>query len=307
MPKSRPNPELPECLSPMLAQSGEAFDAPGWLFEIKWDGTRCLALVERDRLRLQNRRCIEMRERYPELACLNSLPPGTVLDGEIVVLEGGKPSFPKLLRREQQTDPRKVQMLMQSLPATFIAFDLLYLHGHSWMHRPLVQRKEALSDLLARLGSPHILLSQHVLEQGKRFFQGVADLGLEGIVAKRLDSLYAPGKRSPAWLKIKVAQTGEFDVLGYVRREGEEAVSALIVGEHDGGRCVYKAKVGSFSEEERRELFAQLRALPPLKKTPSDGPKDAQWRLTKWRCRVRYFEKTGNGKLRGPVWLGRTA
>src|SRR5690349_1216266 len=113
---------LPERLSPMLAQGSEPFDSPDHLFEVKWDGTRCLAFIEPGRLRLQNRRFIEMRDRYPELDCLRDLtgvPGGTLLDGEIVVLEGGKPSFPKLLRRELQTDPKRVVMLARSLPATF--------------------------------------------------------------------------------------------------------------------------------------------------------------------------------------------
>ncbi len=130
----------------MLAVAGEAFDSPAHLFEIKWDGIRALAMVDGPGhaapFRLISRRSFEMRERYREFTALAALPAGTVLDGEVVVLENGKPSFPKLMQREQIQGEGKVAMLQRFLPATFIAFDILFDAGENVMKLPLSARKQ---------------------------------------------------------------------------------------------------------------------------------------------------------------------
>ncbi len=296
---------LPTQLEPMLAVASEPFDSDKHLFEIKWDGTRCLAFIESGRLRLQNRRHIEMRPRYPELECLLQLPSGTLLDGEIVVLENGKPSFPKLQQREHLQEPRKIAMAAQRLPATLIAFDLLFLGGESLLKRPLNERRAALAKVVAQLRSPHVIAADHVVGAGKAYFAAAEKAGLEGIMAKRLDSPYQPGKRSPHWAKIKVAQTGVFQVLGFVRRPDELTVKSLIVGEPHGRGWHYKANVGSgLTEPQRKLLYDHLIDGPPLKNPPKDGPRDAVWRESRLRCAVRYFEKTAVGKLRAPVFVG---
>lgn len=290
----------------MLAQSGEPFDSPDFLYEVKWDGTRCLGFVEGGRLTLVNRREIEMGSRYPELACMAVLPDGTVLDGEVVVLENGLPNFNKLQQRESLNDGTRIEMLSKRMPATYVAFDQLYRERESLMNRPLVERREALAQTVAALGSPHVIFSQAIAEHGVAMFREIERQGLEGIMAKRASSRYQPGKRSEDWLKIKVAQTGEFDVIGFTQREGEDVVSALLLGERAGRRLVYKGKVGSgFTEKLRAELYGELAGVASLDRAPSDGPADAQWRDAGWRCRVRYFEKTATGKLRSPVLLGR--
>jgi DNA ligase D-like protein (predicted ligase) len=298
--------ELPRHIEPMLAQAAmEPFDSSDFLFEIKWDGTRCIALFDGAHLTLQNRREIEMRERYPELACLSGLAAGTVLDGEIIVLDAGRPSFNKLARREQTREPGQIAALARQLPATLIAFDLLYEAGTSLLARPLRERRERLSALVRKLGSPHVIAADYIIGQGIRYFQAVEEHQLEGIMAKRLDSPYLPGKRSPHWVKIKVAETGEFDILGYVPRDNEPVISALIVGHKNGSRWVFKAKVGSgFTEAVRAEWFEILRDAPALKNPPKDGPREAVWRTPAVRCYVRYFEKTPTGKLRAPVFKG---
>lgn len=291
----------------MLAQTSPPFDSPEFLFEIKWDGTRSLAFVDADRLRLQNRRDIETRARYPELECLRRLPAGTVVDSEIVVLEGGKPSFNKLQQREHLLDPTRIALLRRRLPATMIAFDLLYLRGASLMARPLAERRDRLREVITRLGDPHVIASDFVLEHGCQFFAAAEAHALEGIMAKRLGSPYLPGKRSPHWLKIKVAQTAEFEIIGYTQRENEPTISALVIGEREGRRWAYKGKVGSgFTEEDRAALFAKVSAAPPLQRPPTNGPKEAIYRASGLRCLVRFFEKTGIGMLRAPVFKALT-
>lgn len=304
---ARPTGRLPERLDPMLAQAcDEPFDSAEHLFEIKWDGTRCLAFVEEGRLRLQNRRDIEMRPRYPELECLLRLPSGTLLDGEIVVLDGGKPSFNKLQQREHLQDPTRVEIVSKRLPATLMAFDLLYVEGESWLRRPLTERRARLAELVAALGSPHVVCADYIVGSGGLYFAAAEQHGLEGIMAKKLDSTYSPGKRSPAWLKIKVAQTGRFQIIGYTPHESNAAaIGALIIGEPSGRRWHYKGKVGSgFTELEREQFKQLLDAAPPLDHPPSNGPKDGVWRRAGYHCLVRFFEKTGVGMLRAPVFKG---
>ena len=135
--------------------------------------------------------------------------------------------------------------------------------------------------------------------------KAVEKQGLEGIMAKRLDSSYSPGKRSPAWVKIKVAKQSEFDVIGMVPGAEIDAISSLALGTQYRGRWLYKGNVGSgLTESQRRDFHMRITASPSLKKPPADGPKDVVWRNSGLRCTVRYFEKTTQGKLRGPVFLG---
>jgi DNA ligase D-like protein (predicted ligase) len=291
----------------MLAQLAKGpFDSDQFLFEIKWDGTRCLAFIERDKLRLQNRRFLEMRDRYPELAGLMKLPAGTLLDGEIVILADGSVSFKKLQEREHLTNPFRIELARQRLPALFIAFDLLYLRGHSLLEQPLLARREQLSRLVENLSDSHVAHSDFILKFGRRYFEAVERRGLEGIMAKRIDSPYLPGKRSPNWLKIKVAQTREFEIIGYVPREGANVVSALLLGERHGRSLVFRGKVGSgFTEDQRRQFFQDLVDAPPLKRAPDNGPAGAVWRSAGLRCRVRFYEENLSGKLRAPVFMER--
>lgn len=288
----------------MLAElETEPFDSPDHLFEIKWDGTRCIAYVETKGLQLRNRNHFELRDQFPELEELRSLPDATVVDSEIIVLDDGKPSLSKAMQRNHATDPKRIEILSQRLPATMMAFDLLYLRGKSMMEKPLTERRKMLEELIGGLGNPHVLVPDFVVERGRQYFESAVEFGLEGIMAKRLDSSYLSGKRTKDWLKIKVAQTGTFDILGYVQREGEPVISALLLAMWYRNRWLYKGKVGSgFTEEQRAELFLCLSKAPPLDDPPKDGPSGASWRDTGLRCTVRFFEKSVHGKLRAPIF-----
>ncbi len=296
---------FPTQISPMLARPATPFDSDQHVFEIKWDGTRCIALVERGSLRLHNRRFAPLNDRYPELACLAELPSGTALDGEIVVLQDGKPSFSKWQQRDHVGDPRRIEMLSRHLPCTLMVFDLLYHRRRSIMDRPLTERRQRLQEVITKLSSPHVLVSEWVVEHGIRYFEEIQRHGLEGVVAKRAAGSYRPGKRSDDWLKIKVPQVGEFEIIGFVPRDEGRAVSALVLGMWYRKRLIYKGKVGSgFTERQRAELYRRLVNKPPLDAPPTGGPGDAVWRASGLSCRVRFFEKTKTGMLRGPVFDG---
>ena len=196
-------PKLPRFVPPMLAKPGVPFDSPEHLFELKWDGTRVLAFVEQGGYRLVNRHRVDVTDRYPELGFLRSLPAGAILDGEVVVLHEGKPSFRLLLSRNQARAPFKIQSLARMLPATYIVFDLLYERFESLLALPLGRRRERLEKLMQRHAHPRLVFSQGVVGPGKAFFAEVCAQGLEGVMAKCLASRYQPGRRTGAWIKIK--------------------------------------------------------------------------------------------------------
>jgi len=294
---------LPRTIKPMLAQArSESFNCDKHLFEVKWDGTRCLSFIEDDRLRLQNRHLIDMCDRYPELACLRGLPAGTVIDGEIVVLMHGRPSFQKLQQRDHLRDPTRIEILSKRMPVTLMAFDLLYVRGRRITSQPLIERRKWLIDLVGRVGHPLLIVPDCVVEHGMEFFAGIVRHRLEGMMAKRIDSPYLIGKRSSDWLKIKVAHTADFVVIGCVPMRGEKAVSVLLLGEKHQGRLVYKGKVGSgLTRKQREDLLAELMKAPKLQE-PVDCPSGSICRLPGWRCRVRYFGLTELGHLRTPTF-----
>lgn len=296
---------LPETIKPMLAETAEKpFDSKDHLFEIKWDGIRCLVFVQDGKVHLQNRRLSSMTARYPELQVLREWPDGTVLDGEMVVLHEGKPSFNRLAQREHIGDSRRVDLLVQRLPATFIAFDLLYQNGESIMRLPLVERRRRLKELAAGFSNPHVIVAEYILKRGKRYFEEVERVGLEGIMAKRLDSIYTPGGRSTNWLKLKVCQTGDFEWIGYTKREGDETASALVLADRIGEELVYCGKVGTgFTEAKRRELYQEILKTPRLGVRVKDAPREAILHNTGRKCRVRFSERTEDGCLRWPVFV----
>src|SRR5712692_5405832 len=196
-------PELPRFVPPMLAKPGVPFDSHEHLFEIKWDGTRVLAFVDSNRYRLVNRHRADVTDRYPELGFFNDLPAGTILDGEVVVLRQGKPDFGLLLSRNQARASFRIQFRARILPVTYVVFDLLYERFESLLAQPLGTRRKRLEQLIQGCAHPQLVLSQGVVGSGKAFFAEICRQGLEGMMAKHLDSGYRPGRRSDAWIKIK--------------------------------------------------------------------------------------------------------
>lgn len=184
----------------MLLQSvREPFDRPEYVHEAKRDGCRLLVFVG-ETIRLQTRHLRFVQNQFPEIveAC-SILPPGTVLDGELVVFEHGRPSFPAIRRRIATTTPHRVAALAAKHPATFLGFDLLYYRDAPMIDLPLEQRRH---QLLTLPSCDRISYPEH-FDSGTALYEAVMEQGLEGIVAKRRDSLYHPGKRSRAWLKCK--------------------------------------------------------------------------------------------------------
>ncbi|MBK8098079.1 MAG: hypothetical protein IPK26_13290 [Planctomycetes bacterium] len=294
---------LPEHIAPMLCRIGEPFDGDAYWFELKWDGVRAISYVDERGLRLHGRRRRDLATRYPELQFLASLPNDTIVDGELVVLQpDGRPDFPAILRREN-TPAERAAAAAKSHPVVYVAFDLLWAAGTRLLDEPLSVRQQALRTIVDGIGHPRLLRSDGVRGQGLDLFAAVRQRGLEGIVAKRLDSRYRPGERTDAWQKIKPTQVVQCLVLGY-EPDGERDFKSLIIATDFDGVLACVGRVGSgftvASKNDAWERLQNLRCDAPLIEAGMTG----QWVRPGLYCSVSYLERMASGSLRAPVFLG---
>jgi bifunctional non-homologous end joining protein LigD len=304
---------MPEHLVPMLARAGALpADDDGWSYEVKWDGVRAIAYSDPGRLRLESRNLLEITERYPELARLTRAlgSHAAVLDGEIVSFDAqGRPSFEALARRIHLTGPA-VKRLATSAPVTYLIFDLLWLDGHSLLELPYSERRAALAGL--SLDGERWRTPQPLRGSGLDVLAASRVSGLEGLVAKRLDSRYKPGQRDGSWLKIKNTARQELVVGGFTGGAGRRAatIGALLVGIPDGDdRLRYAGKVGSgFSEAELERLGTLLAPLvrdrSPFVPGPLKLPRGACFVEPRLVVEVEFSEWTRDGALRAPSYKG---
>ena len=295
-------------IKPMLAVSGQPFNREGWIFEPKIDGTRCIASAKK-RVLLSNRRLADITYRYPELAsALASLQGECVLDGEITVFRKGIPSFRSLAERDHQNDPIKIDYLSRAMPASYVVFDILSLDGESLIHLPLKERKRILfRELEAELkDSETLTLIDSFPEKGEDYFQAALKMGIEGVVGKRLESLYLPGIRSQDWVKIKKSLKLDLVVGGYIPGKGDRLpyFGGLLLGACSQGKLVYISRVGSgFTEEELQDITGRFSPteMPPFSNPPATA--GVVWIEPKMVVQVTALERTHDGGLRAPVFL----
>jgi DNA ligase D-like protein (predicted ligase) len=295
-------------ISPMLASSGKPFDSKEHLFEIKWDGIRTLAFFGGGKARLQSRKLTDSTIRYPEIReALRELPGEGVLDGEIIVLKDGKPSFESVLEREQVRTAEKALLRARHQPAIYMVFDVLYLAGRRRMDDPLVKRREVLSEFLGRDVTGVIVESTFILERGADYYREAVNLKLEGIMAKELESPYVPGARTNSWIKIKASHTIDCVVLGTVVEPASGRVRSLVLGTFREGAPIWMGNVGSGLDS--RTLEALATELVPLAGDRPEGlevssPGVVRWLRPALVARVKYLELTREGRLRAPVFVG---
>ncbi|HEX3031339.1 MAG TPA: non-homologous end-joining DNA ligase [Bacillota bacterium] len=288
-------------LRPMLAVPGEAFDSPEYIYEVKWDGIRCLAYLG-EGTSLVSRNGNDLSYHYPELMDLHLTFPGRplILDGELVTFEGGKPSFHRLLSRNRLQNTASIRRAAAESPAVLMVFDILYLKGNSLLEQPLLERKKLLADNLA--DHPALQLCEYVEGEGRTFFEAVCKLGLEGMIAKHADSRYYPGKRSNFWHKVKGMQEEDLVVCGYTRGKGQrESLGALILGGYRDDVLTYAGVVGSgFSQGETHRLLEQLEPLVTPQPSLENAPVLNQpvWVRPGLVCTVNFLERSPGGDLR---------
>jgi len=306
--------KLPRPL-PMKAVSGTVPTDDGWAFELKWDGMRVITAVD-DSLSAYSANGIEVAPRFPELRGLADHLAGhrAVLDGEVVVLdELGRADFGRLQPRMHVERPDKVAELRPDHPVTYVVFDLLHLDDHSLLTVPYLQRRELLAELVEP--GPSWIVPEHQVGGGQDLFAAAAAAGIEGIMAKQLDSTYLPGKRSSAWRKCKVRRQQEVVIGGWTEGTGGRSGSfgALLVGVHDpdGGPLRFAGGVGTgFTEATLTRLQGELEARrtdecpfdPPPPRAALRSP--ATWVRPELVAEVAFAEWTQDGRIRHASYLG---
>lgn len=291
----------------MLAQTAQPFDSEEHYFEPKWDGMRCMVYLQDRKMQLQNRNLKDVTKSYPELETItaNVKSNSAILDGEIVVIERGLPSFDLLQKRFGVDDPIQVRMMSRKIPTTYIAFDLLHLNGKDLVNRHLSDRREKLARIVT--DSPHLLLSQYVTGKGKSYFRNALKLGFEGAMAKRIESVYQIGTRSEDWLKLKQVKTMDCIIAGYTVGTGSRSSTfgALVLAAYDTkGNLGHLGNVGTgFTNAMILRMMKLLKPLQTKAKTvPGEvkAPAAIRWVKPQVVAEVGYMNKTRDGKLRLP-------
>jgi bifunctional non-homologous end joining protein LigD len=300
---------IPRDVKPMLATLVDApFDDDRWLFELKWDGYRAIAVVEKDAVTLTSRNGKDLLHQFPEMKELarafRSIP--VVVDGELCVLdERGRPSFQALQSRLKP----ELRGMKRRKPSgvTYVVFDLIYADGRDLRERPLEERKRLLETIV--VDDRGVLYSKHFVGKGKELYELAVRNELEGIVGKVRTSPYRSGVRSREWVKIKAKQRQEFVIGGWTEPRGSrKGFGSLLVGYYEKGELKYAGHVGTgFDEKLLRDLMARLKPLERKTSPFSETPKTntpAHWVEPELVAEVEFAEWTREGILRQPVFLG---
>ena len=304
---------MPDSIEPMMAKLATAIPKPEspWGFEFKWDGIRALANVEGGRVRLMSRSGEDVTPRYPEIHAMGRALGSreVILDGEVVALdEKGRPSFEEIQQRMGLTSESEVRRKMKLVPVTYMVFDLLWQDGHSLIDQPYAERRRLLAQL--KLAGDSWQTPPWEKGGGQAMLEASAKAGLEGVMAKKLDSKYEPGRRSGAWLKVKNRYRQELVIGGWLEGEGKRRgyPGALLAGYYDKDKkFVYAGKVGTGFSDAMLEKLAVL--MKPLEqaKSPFDvgsPPRKAHFVKPKLVAEFEFVEWTRSGQLRAPSFKG---
>lgn len=293
---------FPDEVRPMQAASAEApFSSPEYLFEVKWDGLRCILFRDPEgHVRLRDRAMKDITADVPEIvAAAKRVPPGSVIDGELVATDNdGRPDYPRLRSRLAGGT-----RLRDEIPTAYLAFDALFLEGRPLLRQPVLRRRARLAKAVETGG--HLFVPDHIEEDGVELFEACLERGLEGVVAKHAQSPYVPGQRSPFWLKVKAVKSDDFVVIGWT---GERPFDALVVGYHEDGRLLPCGTVGGGYDDDAMKMLRS--GLDEL--ATSDSPLDpapimlrpVHWVRPELVVSVRYSEWSPDGTLRFPIFNG---
>ncbi|MBA4055120.1 MAG: hypothetical protein C0490_10435, partial [Marivirga sp.] len=302
---------LHQDIQPMLSENDtKPPKGDDYIFEVKWDGIRAIITLEDDQVKIKSRNQNDVTLQFPELLLSSKAFRATngVFDAEIVCLDpDGKPVFKKVINRLMSTGETAIQKLSKTNPVYCYIFDCLYLDGRSLINEPLLKRKEWLKDAV-RADTPY-RISEHVAD-GESLFEAAKLHVLEGVMAKRKDSKYLPGRRSDLWIKIKVRQSCECVIIGYTKGEGSrgQVFGALHVAEKVGNDFHYRGKVGTgFDDNAMKEIFKALKNAGEIKKPTIIGKildeKTSTWLEPEIIAEVSYAKLTPDKIFREPVFI----
>jgi bifunctional non-homologous end joining protein LigD len=301
---------MPEVIRPMLATLVDrAFSDPDWLFETKWDGIRAVCFLNNGAPRFVSRNQNDLTAQYPELSNIADSIDGkrVVLDGEIVALdEHGVSKFQLLQPRMGRKNRAEIERLTAKTRLVYYVFDLLHLDGFDLTSCALLDRKKTLEAILRP--ARNLRFSDHIVEHGEQLYEQIAKVPLEGMIAKRLDSIYVQ-KRSRDWLKIKTILESEVVIGGYTEpRHSRSYFGALVVGLYEHGKLLYVGHAGGgFNEKSLEQIYKLLQPLktntsPFAEKVQTNEP--VQWVKPKLVAQVKFAEWTADRRMRQPIFLG---
>jgi DNA ligase D-like protein (predicted ligase) len=293
---------FPNEVRPMQAASAEApFSSPDYLFEVKWDGLRCIVFRDPEgRVHIHDRGFKDLTADIPEVtSAARRVPPGSVIDGELVATDAdGRPDYTRLRKRLAGG-----AALREEIPVAYLAFDALYLEEKPLVRQPVARRRARLRKAVEAGG--HIFVPDHIEEDGVELFEACLERGLEGVVAKHRQSLYVPGQRSPFWLKVKAVKSDDFVVIGWT---GVKPFDALVVGYHEDGRLLPCGTVGGGYDESTGEAIRERLVELASDSSPLDPPpimtRPVSWVRPELVVSVRYSEWSPDGTLRFPIFNG---
>jgi DNA ligase D-like protein (predicted ligase) len=291
-------------IKPMLiGEMKEVFDSPKFIYELKFDGERCVAYLDKTQeTELRNKRNLKMLGKVPELSEIHKqIKYRCILDGELLVFKDGKPDFYEIQRRSLMSNTFKIKLASLKYPASFTAFDILYYKDQQVTDLPLMERKRLLEDNI--IENKHILISRYIEEQGTTLYKLSEKEDLEGIVAKAMDSKYYFNKRTKDWIKIKNLMDDDFVVCGYIVKD--KGVTSIVLGQYFRDQLIYKGHVTlGVSTTDFKIISSMTRINSPNIKEISKGNENAVWIKPDLVCKVEYMMETATGSLRQPVFKG---
>jgi len=292
-------------VAPMLiAENKPPFNSPDYIYELKFDGIRCIAYLDKEKTILRNKRNKDVTAIYPELSQmhrqLKRQKQKCVLDGEIFVFYSNRTDFFETQRRSLMTNPFRIELASKKMPVSFTAFDILYLNGSLLTGKPLIERKDKLEKAISE--SSRLSVSRYFEGNGIDLYAAAEKQGLEGIVAKKKRGFYYPGKRTKEWVKCKVLMDEDFVVCGYYHKD---AYASIILGMYDGDRLAYRSHVVMGVSKHDFKTITSQREVSKEREYPDFPDFDkARWIAPVLVCSVKYMERTPGGGLRQPVFKG---
>jgi len=285
-------------IKPMLiSEMTEPFNNPDWIYELKFDGIRCIAYLDKD-TELRNKRNLRLLPKFPELKDIfKNVKDRCILDGELVILKNGSPDFFEIQKRALTSNNFKIKLSSDKYPASFVAFDILYLKDKELIHLPLTERKVILSETVTE--SAKLAVSRYIPEKGIELFEIAKERNLEGVIAKKKDSKYYFDKRTKDWIKFKFLKDMDFVVCGYI--EKEKGITSIILGQYRGNELIYKGHV-TMGVRHKDLLKCETMASPPFAEVPP-GNENAVWLKPELVCVVQFMPNE-KGMLRQPVFKG---
>jgi len=284
----------------LISEEKESFDDENYIYELKLDGIRCIAYIDKNNVDLRNKRNDKVLFRYPELSniykqlnCNNA-----ILDGEIFILKDNKTDFYEMQKRSLMSNNFKIQLASKKLPVSFSAFDILYKDNKQITDLPLIERKKILQNSLTE--NDRISITRYIQTEGKKLFQLTTQNDLEGIVAKKKDSKYYFGKRTKDWIKIKNFEDDDFVICGYIEKESN--ITSIVIGKYnEQNELIYKGHVTLGVSNQALKIIKSQKTLDfPL----FDTKDNTLWIEPKFECVVKYKQKTESGGIRQPVFKG---